>query len=164
MDPTPLAATYTDIHQLSLAQPEILAVVPQEQAEQAAALAEAEINGHLAKLYTLPLTGTVPLLTTIATDIAIHRIWMSRKFSNPPRPIEDGWIERYKAAIAMLLRVAAGEMLLVTDAGVIIQPSATTASAWSSTMNYSPTFGEGDDRGFFVSRDKLEAENARRGF
>jgi len=158
-----LPVTYTDVFQIMRAQPEMQSILP-EQIEQAAGEAEAEINGHLAKLYKLPLTVAVPLLTTVATEMAVYKIFASKSFSAPPRPVEAAWVERYRSAIAILLKLATGEMVLVGVDGAVVPPLANIASAWSSKMQYTPTFGEGADQGFFVDRSKLEDEAARRGF
>lgn len=157
-----LPFTYTDAATIFLAQPDVLAVGQQE-AELAAGMAESEINGHLVRLYKLPFASVPPLLATLATDIAIYKIFTSRPFSPPPRPqVETPWNDRYKAAVAILLRLASGEMLLTNATGDVIEQRSDIGGAWSSTMNYVPTFGEGTDQGFVVDRNKIEAEESRR--
>jgi hypothetical protein len=62
----------------------------------------------------------------------------------------------------MLLRLADGDMVLVGADGAVIAPSDAAGAAWSTTMNYVPTFGEGPDQGFTVDRNKVENEVSRR--
>jgi phage gp36-like protein len=166
MPTDPLQSTYTDIHTILMVQPDAPSHAANEQWEQAAGEAEAEINGYLARLYTLPFSAQIPLLTSLATDIAIFKVFASKTFTAPPRDVETAWSERYKAAVAILLRLASGEMALVDLTGAVV-PTRTDAdslagTAWSSTMRYTPTFGESDDRGFFVDRNKVEDEISRR--
>jgi phage gp36-like protein len=157
-----MALLYTTIAGITQTQPDLIDIDP-DQIEQAIQGAEAEINGHIARLYTLPITVPVPLLTSLANEIAIYRIFTSRPFQGAPRPVETQWVERYKTAVAILLQVAAGTMLLVDATGVLVTQSHDISGAWSSTMNYTPTFGEGQDQGFTVDVNKIEAESARRG-
>jgi phage gp36-like protein len=158
-----LPFSYTDLNTIFAAQPDV-ASIDAVQIEEAAGEAEAEINGYLARLYVLPLAPPVPpLLTTLATNIAIYKVYTAVTFSRPQRDVETAWAERYRAAIAILLKLASGEMLLIGADGILIPTLAETAGvAWSNTMRYHPTFGEGNVDGFFVDRNKLEDEASRR--
>ena len=66
--------------------------------------ADAEIDGYLATRYTLPLAGTPPLINRLACEIARYRLY------------DDGVPEtvrvRYQDAVALLKRLASGEVLL----------------------------------------------------
>ena len=127
----------------------------------AIAQACSEVDGYLVGVYTLPILVEVPLLTRIATDIAIYNIWTARPFTPPPRPVETAWPQRYNAAVALLKAIQAGEVALVGVDGAMIAKSGVGA-AWSSTMHYVPTMGEGNDRTFRVDPWKVDAESARR--
>lgn len=132
--------------------------------EQSIADAEAEINGYIGGTYALPFASVPPLLKRLANDIAIYRIFTNRSFTAPPPGIEGMWSKLYEDAIAILKALAAGEMVLTTANGTVIDPDPTSgvSNAWSSTMGYVPTFGEGPDQGFTVDRNKVENEISRR--
>lgn len=125
------------------------------------AMAQGEVNGHLGRRYALPLPTTCPLLEKIAAELAIYQILTARPFTAPPRPVETAWQARYNAAVAMLIRIGEGEMVITDAAGVVI-PQTTVARALSSTQGYVPTFGEGPDQGFIVDRNKIQDELSRR--
>jgi len=160
-----LPATYTDYETIYHTLPDVgLNGITPEQVSVAAGEAEAEINGNLAGRYSLPIGSAVPLLTSIATDIAIYKILTSLPFTaeQPTGQLRAAWLDRYRAAVAMLLRLASGDLALVDVAGALIAQAPGAGSAFSTTMNYVPTFGESADQGFTVDRDKIDAEAARR--
>src|SRR6516164_1346580 len=131
-------------------------IVP-EMIETAVDWAQAEVKAYIAGRYALPLANPVPLLTRIATDLAIYFVWTARPFTPPPRVVETAWPLRYQNAIALLVNIQAGQMALVDVTGVIVTPGV-VGSAWSSTMNYQPTFADGlDDR---ISRGDPDKEEA----
>lgn len=69
--------------------------------------ASAEIDGYLGSRFTLPLTDPPEVLSRVVTDIAMYRLQALR----PLHDISDAR-QRYEDAIAMLTRVAAGELTL----------------------------------------------------
>jgi phage gp36-like protein len=142
------------------AQPQIAAVDP-ELMLISIAQACSEVDAYLVGVYTLPITVEVPLLTRIATDIAIYFIWTAKPFTPPPRPVETAWPARYNAAIELLKMIQSGAISLVGVEGVPVDKTLAGA-AWSTTMQYVPTFGESDDRTFRVDPNKVIAEQARR--
>ncbi len=66
--------------------------------------ADAEINGYLARVYSLPLATVPDVLTDWAADIARWQLYTDR--------IPDHVKDRYQAVIARLKDVAAGRMSL----------------------------------------------------
>lgn len=66
--------------------------------------ADAEIDSYLATRYTLPLASTPPVVNRLACEIARYRLF------------EDGVPEtvrvRYQDAVALLKRMASGDVLL----------------------------------------------------
>ena len=104
--------------------------------------AEAEMNAKLSKYYTVPVTGTVPLLQAISTEIAIYRALTLRVFTASMLK-ESAWPDRYKRAHEMLDELANGKWNLVDSAGVVVAGRAGFATAHSNTMDYLPTFHEG---------------------
>ena len=69
--------------------------------------ASAEIDGYLAARFTLPLTDVPEVLNRIACDVAMYRLQSLR----PIHDLTDARL-RYDDAIAMLAKVAGGEMTL----------------------------------------------------
>jgi phage gp36-like protein len=69
--------------------------------------ASAEIDGYLGGRFTLPLTDPPEVLNRVASDIAMYRLQALR----PLHDISDAR-QRYEDAIAMLSKVAAGELTL----------------------------------------------------
>jgi len=69
--------------------------------------ASAEIDGYLSGRFALPLTDVPEVLSRLACDIAIYRLQSLR----PIHDLADAR-RRYDDAIAMLTRVANGEMSL----------------------------------------------------
>ncbi len=69
--------------------------------------ASAEIDGYIEGRFTLPLTDPPAILTRLATDIAMYRMQTLR----PLHDLEDAR-KRYEDAVAMLAKVAAGELTL----------------------------------------------------
>ena len=69
--------------------------------------ASAEIDGYLGGRFTLPLTEVPQVLSRLASDIAIYRLQSLR----PIHDLADAR-KRYDDAIAMLSKVAGGEMTL----------------------------------------------------
>ena len=74
---------------------------------QALADASAEIDGYIEGRFTLPLTDPPAVLNRLATDIAMYRLQVLR----PLHDLADAR-KRYDDAIAMLVKVAAGELTL----------------------------------------------------
>ena len=74
---------------------------------QALSDASAEIDGYIEGRFTLPLTDPPAVLTRLATDIAMYRMQTLR----PLHDLEDAR-KRYEDAVAMLAKVAAGELTL----------------------------------------------------
>jgi phage gp36-like protein len=154
-------APYTDASKLGAAYPDTRTVAP-DLVQWAIDMAIAEVDGNVGRRYTLPFTKRVPLLEKIATEIAVYQILTARPFTAPPRPIEATWKARYDAAVAMLLKIGDGEMVLFDESGAVVPQAGDIGRAVSTTQGYAPTFGEGPDQVFVVDREKLDAESARR--
>ena len=74
---------------------------------QALADASAEIDGYIEGRFTLPLADPPAVLNRLTTDIAMYRLQTLR----PLHDLEDAR-RRYDDAVAMLTKVAAGEITL----------------------------------------------------
>ena len=86
---------------------------------QALADASAEIDGYIEGRFTLPLTDPPVVLNRLTTDIAMYRLQALR----PLHDLADAR-QRYEDAIAMLTKVAAGELTLGLTADNLEPPTA----------------------------------------
>ena len=100
--------------------------------------ASAEIDGYLGGRFTLPLTDPPEVLNRVASDIAMYRLQALR----PLHDVSDAR-QRYEDAIAMLSKVAAGELTL----GIATDGNETAISPAAEVV-------EGPERVF--SRDTLK--------
>jgi phage gp36-like protein len=75
--------------------------------QQALTDASAEIDGYLGGRFTLPLSDPPAVLNRLAADVAMYRLQALR----PLHDLADAR-RRYDDAIAMLTKVASGEMTL----------------------------------------------------
>ena len=123
--------------------------------------AEAVMNAKLRANYEVPITGEVPLLTTIATDCSIYRI-LSRRIFTKERLAERPWPDRYKECEQLLDDLADGATTLVDSAGAIISSSTTAARIQSNTSGNHQTFWEGGDFEQNQDADKITDERNRR--
>jgi phage gp36-like protein len=125
-------------------------------------LAEAHINGVLAKAYTLPFTGDIPILTAISTNMTTY--YVLRRLYTQQEPNESDWVENYKTlAMDMLAPIADGTTVLVDSAGTQLAQNS-NSEAWSNTSGYIPTMFEGDPTAMVVDPNKLDDEDDRRDF
>lgn len=109
----------------------------------AADRAESIINAKLSNLYTVPVSGSPPILTTVATDFAIYRL-LSRRFVTQDKPNKSALPDAYKEAMDLLDQLAAGEISLLDSSGSAISANAAAGVPWSNTMTYEPTMNELD--------------------
>lgn len=124
--------------------------------------AEAEIDGMLAARYTVPISGSPPLLQTVATKLSIGLVLSQRIFTQE-RLQESEWPKAFlDSSRETLNRLLKGEMTLVTSAGTVIAGRNDLSEVWSNTQDYAPTFAEIDHTRQVVDRDKIEdLEDAR---
>src|SRR6266850_1531279 len=142
MPPT-LPVSYTSVTQMYLVLPDLgsSANVTSAQLANFAGGAEAQINATIVQKYTLPITGDIGILTTLATEIAIYKVLSQRLFS-AERLATSPWPDRYRDSLATLDRIAAGELLLVTTSGQIVAGRLDTAEIYYTTKDCVPTFWE----------------------
>jgi phage gp36-like protein len=123
--------------------------------------AEAEINARLVKSYALPLAVEVPLLTMLATDLAIYRV-LTRRLYTAERLQQSPWPDRYREAQQTLVAIQDGALPLVDSSGAVVGGRTDVAELWTTTKNYVPTFWEGHAGDQGQDPNKLEDEAARR--
>jgi phage gp36-like protein len=102
--------------------------------------ASAEIDGYLEGRFSLPLSDPPAVLSRLCTDIAMYRLQVLR----PLHDLADAR-RRYDDAIAMLTKVAAGELTLGLAADNQEPPAAPGAEA---TQGPTRIFSRGTLKGF----------------
>lgn len=81
--------------------------------EGAVADACAEINGYLAKRYSVPFRRTPQVINKFAKDIAVYNLVSRMGIDEGDR--EKTFLNRYNAAVRFLLEVAKGTVSIGTD-------------------------------------------------
>lgn len=162
--PAIYAVSYTSISKMLSILPDLGSVTTLTSAQlfEFAGQAESEINAALVKKYSLPLSGEVPILTTLATDIAIYKVLTRRLFTSE-RLAASPWPDRYKEAVAQLDKIAAGDLMLVDASGTAIGDRTDLAETFSTTQNYVPTMWEGPTPDHVIDPQKIKDEADRRG-
>lgn len=117
--------------------------------------AEALVNAKLARTFTVPVSGTPPLLAAVATDVALYRM-VTRRLVVGEKTNRSEWPNRYKEAMDILDALVAGNMQLVTSSGDTIAQMNDADTAWSNTQNLTPTFNEDDMVNSYVDERKLD--------
>ena len=101
-----------------------------------------------------------PLLTMIATDLALYRTLSLRLFTQE-QINKSPWVDKFKEAMELLDEIAAGEIPLEVD-GEIVDANAANLKIASNTQGYVPTFAEDDAMQQQVDPDKLDDIDADR--
>lgn len=117
--------------------------------------AESEVNARLAKLYTVPVAGTVPILQTISTEIAAQKYLAQRAFTGE-RNNDSPWPKSFDRAWTTLDEIAEGKIPLVNNSGDLIATNDTRVEMWSNTKDYQPTFTEDDMNLQWVDGEKID--------
>lgn len=117
-----------------------------------ASMAESLINAKLAKKYTLPFTSHIPILETLATDLAIYNVLTSRITIKTDHP----WFQRYKGALNIIDQIVKGDINLLTSTGVVVAERSDVGEVWSNKENYLPTFHEGSQEDQIQDADKIQ--------
>ena len=114
--------------------------------------AEVEIDGRLAPKFTTPFSSN----NLTVKDLCIDLVYA--KAGNLNIEDYDKLMDRIDKRIERLL---AGEENMMTNSGDTLQQSI-GGTVWSSTQNYTPTFGHGAVEDFVVDPDLIDdEENAR---
>lgn len=119
--------------------------------------AEAWINGRIAHRYTVPVSGSPPILKLIAETRAT---WMVlRRFFTQEKENTSEWVGGWNDdAEDMLEPYATGSATLVASNGTVLTPSLTTPIPWSSTDAYKPTFDVREQIAQRVDPDRIQAD------
>jgi phage gp36-like protein len=138
-----MALNYTTVEKILVTLPMVGSVTSITSAvlEAFAGQAEALVDAKLAKAFTVPVSGSPPLLEMLSTDIALYRLLTRRMFTQEQINKSD-WPDRYKESLDTLDKLVEGELQLLTTSGDLIAPAQASAQAWSNTQTYEPTFNE----------------------
>jgi hypothetical protein len=160
MMPATLPVSYTSVGYIGSAFPAVFSAANVTSAVVAhyAGMEEAIINAKLAKLYALPFTQEVPLLTALSTDLTIAAILTKRTAAHftTEQNQANPFIATRKRAMDMVEQIAKGELALLSASGQIIETSNEGIEVWTSTMDYKSTFHEGRIEDMIVDPDKLD--------
>jgi phage gp36-like protein len=66
------------------------------------------IDGYLRGHYRLPLSPVPGIISTLACDIAVYRLYARKSRITPPEGVSD----RYKNALALLAKMQSGDIML----------------------------------------------------
>lgn len=155
--PATLPVSYTSVPYILLTVPEVGSHSNTTSASLAhyAGKAEAEINGRINKLYQLPFGVDVPLLTTLATDLAVYYTLTRRPLVNPQSK-SDPWLQKFKESRDLLDKIASGEIQLIDSNGSAIAQSTTIMDFHSTTKDYLPTMHEAEPEDWVQDPDKVQ--------
>jgi len=104
--------------------------------------AEALVNAKIAKMYSVPVSGTVPLLIAVSNDITLYHI-LSRRVFTAQRLKNSTWPDRFKEALDILDMIASGQISLVNSDGSLVAAATDRMDIRSNTDGYQQTFHEG---------------------
>jgi phage gp36-like protein len=129
-----------------------------------AANVEAKINAKLSRLYTLPFTNDIPVLTALATDLTIFDLLTKRVTAHftDQQNTQNPYISLRKDAWAMVDEISEGNIPLITSSGVAIA-AATSVAITSNTKGYQPTFHNGKWEDMIQDPDRIDAQLSDRG-
>lgn len=152
--------SYTSVDQILLSAPFIGSASNLTSAlvYQYAGFVEAKMNAKLAKLYGLPFTAQIPLLTALATELSVFEVLSKRVTAQFTDQQNRGnpFISGRKAAWEMLDAIANGEMVLLDSSGSTVGASTSAIAIESTTQDYVPTFNEGPLENTEIDPSKLD--------
>lgn len=160
-----MALTYTSVDRVHNVLPNIgsNSAITSAQKVEMLEYAEAEVNARIAKRYTVPVAGTIPVLISIATDLGIYRI-LSRRIFTGQKLKDSAWPDRFNEALATLKEIEDGGISLVNSDGTVVGARTDIAKLKTTTDGYVPTFTDAIPFGDMVQdSDKVDAQITERG-
>ena len=123
-------------------------------------MAEAEMNGKLAKRYDLPFSVDIPFLSAISANLASY--YILRRQVTKEKSNKSDWVDSFKVmADEMLKQIVENQVELLTASNAVVARTV-GQEAWSNTMDYQPTMFEGDPSEWVVDPDKIQDERDAR--
>jgi len=160
-----MALTYTSVDRIHTMVPQIgsLSTLTSAQTVELAEYGEAELNARIVKMYSVPVSGTVPLLQALATDLATYQVLAKRVFTNE-RLKDSAWPDRFKEALETADKIGDGDLLLTDENGDVIGANTSTSQLKTTTDGFTPTFTDSINfKDMTHDPDKVEAQQDERG-
>ena len=123
--------------------------------------AESEINGIIATKYTIPVSPTPDLLKNLSAELTITKI-LDRYFTAETHSRNDWRDVRKKEVVDILNKIADGKILMVNSAGTVVTQRDDLTELYSSTEDYTPTFGHGHYADEEIDEDGIDDEEDER--
>lgn len=120
--------------------------------------AEGEVNGRLARRYTIPFAPGMEPIRTLTRDLASYSLLRSLIIQEDPS--RSDWVESIRDRADKLLdALVEGKAAVVTTSGAVVgQLSTVPGGVWSSTMGYAPTMSILDSIQQEVDPDRVQDE------
>lgn len=152
-----MSASYTTVSLMLMTIPVVSSRTNATSAEldQFASRGESLINARIGARYALPLTQRVPVLETIATDLAVY-FFLSRRVFTQEKRNDSMWVDRYKESMEFLDKIADGDMALTAADGGLIAARTDIHEMWSNTKDYHPTMTEDLTELQIQDKDKID--------
>lgn len=115
--------------------------------------AEALINSHVSRLYSLPFSPVPPVLRMLTKKIACYFTFQDTAYRSKN---ENPYFAEYKTALKMIESIGEGKIALADTSGTIV-PRQSATRILSNTKNYTPIFGLDDAEKW--DRDAGEVED-----
>jgi phage gp36-like protein len=126
---------------------------------QAIADAEAEINGYVARRYSLPFTDVPVQIRAIADGLAVFYSYMYLYSSDSMNRNDFTDDPRYKIQLSKLSAIADGEIrLTLTNGSAVVEPSS-SSEVVSGNMRYATTFDVDTCTSWGVDSDRITTIN-----
>lgn len=117
------------------------------------------INGKLAERYTVPFSGTPPIINDVSKNLSMFYI-LQRHYTQQI-PNQSDWVTSWKnEAFETLDGLADGSISLTNSSGAIIEQRTDRQQLLSTTKNWKPVFDMRDEVCQHIDPDRLDAENA----
>lgn len=158
-----MALKYTTVDAMLVELPKVGSetAITSAQMYQMASHAEAQIDARLAKWYQLPISGSPPLLVSIATEFACYKL-VALRIMTEGQLKDSAWPARFKESLDSLDRLVKSEDSLVDSSGQIISQRSDLAPILSNTMDYNPASSELDPITWVIDPDKISDLEADR--
>lgn len=152
-----MSASYTTVSLMLMTVPVVSSrtVVTSAELNNFAERGESIINARIGARYALPLTQRVPVLETVATDLACY-FFLSRRVFTQEKRNDSVWVDRYKESMDLLDKIADGDMALTAADGGLIPARTDVHEMWSNTKDYHPTMTEDLTALHVQDKDKIE--------
>lgn len=117
--------------------------------------AEANIHGRIAGRYTVPVSGSPPLLKYTSETLALAMLL--RRFFSQELENKSEWVSGMFEDVKQILDgIAAGSITIVDSSNVVIPSGRSSSQVWSNTKDYAPTMNLLDPIQQEIDPDRLD--------